>query len=320
MKQKLILVASVLMLLTVVFFMLKDMLSKPETQTNPYEYKLDSFKEVAKEEYCYQEAERFKADIDQLSGIAIDNEDNIYVSGKNKILKYNKNLEELNAFDFEGLGRNLTISDEGNIFIGVENHIQVLDKEGAKIISFDSYNEKSLITSIAIKKKKVFVADAGNKLVFSYDFDGNLTGTLGKKDSLSDRPGFIIPSAYFDVAIGREGKIWAANSGLHTLEGYNEEGKLISSWKRTSMELDGFSGCCNPTHFTILSDGSYVTSEKGIVRIKIHRPDGSYDCVVAAPNEFNEKWTGLDLARNSNDDIFVLLPVEKEIRKYTKKK
>lgn len=320
MKQKLILVASVLMLIIVVIFMVNDMLNKPETHSNPYEYKLDSFKEVAKGEYCYQETKRFNADIDQLSGIAIDIEDNIYISGKNKILKYNKNLEELNTFDFEGLGRNLAISDDGKIFIGVENHIQILDKEGNKIISFKSYNDKSLITSIAIKKDKIYAADAGNKLVLVYNFDGNLTGIFGKKDSLSDRPGFIIPSAYFDVAIGRQGKIWAVNSGMHTLEGYNEEGRLISSWRKSSMKLDGFSGCCNPSHFTILSDGSYVTSEKGIVRIKIHRPDGSYDCVVAAPNEFNEKWTGLDLASNSNDDIFVIIPAEKEIRKYIRKK
>ena len=114
MKQKLILVASVLMLIIVVIFMLNDMLNKPETQSNPYEYKLDSFKEVAKDEYCYQETKRFKADIDQLSGIAIHNDDNIYICGKNKIIKYNNQLEKLNTFDFEGLGRNLAISDDGS--------------------------------------------------------------------------------------------------------------------------------------------------------------------------------------------------------------
>ena len=129
----------------------------------------------------------------------------------------------------------------------------------------------------------------------------------------------MIPSPYFDVAIGRQGEIWAVNSGLHQFEAYNEQGEQFSSWKRTSMHWYGFSGCCNPSHIAVLSDGSFVTSEKGLVRIKIHEPTGDFKCVVAAPNEFNENTRGIDLAVDSKDRIYAIIPEMNEVRIYDKK-
>ena len=79
------------------------------------------------------------------------------------------------------------------------------------------------------------------------------------------------------------------------------------------MQLDGFSGCCNPSHIALLSNGSFVTSEKGIERVKIHLPSGDYRCVVAGPEQFEAGTVGLDLAVDSRDRIFVLDPMRSRV-------
>lgn len=152
----------------------------------------------------------------------------------------------------------------------------------------------------------MFVADAGNKIVYHFDRNGQLLNTIGEKDPEAGFNGFIIPSPHFDLAIGREGQLWVVNPGKHEFLAFNKNGELFSSWSRTSMQLDGFSGCCNPGNIALLPDGSFVTSEKGIERIKIHLPSGDYKCVVAGPDQFSPGTVHIDLAVNSKGRIYTL--------------
>jgi hypothetical protein len=80
------------------------------------------------------------------------------------------------------------------------------------------------------------------------------------------------------------------------------------------MEIEGFCGCCNPSHFAFLEDGSFVTSEKGIARVKVYNRLGDLVSVVAGPDQFKEGVEGLDLAIDSKQRIYVLDPLEKAIR------
>lgn len=319
MKQKIIIGAAVLLLIVVLALMTKDMFVNSDSEkTNPYEYKIDNFKDIDSALYCYSEVNRFFPIIEKLNGIAIDKNDNLYLTGLQKVMIYNKNLEFQEGFKINLEAKNIAVSESNEIFLGVTDHIEVWNNEGELLKVWGKFNERSVITSIALAEKSVFVADAGNKLVLEYNYNGQFLKEIGKKDTLNGIPGFFIPSPYFEVLIGREGELWAVNSGLHAFESYNAKGQLISTWERTSMQLDGFSGCCNPSHVAMLSDGSFVTSEKGLVRVKIHAPSGDFKCVVAGPNEFDEDTRGIDLAVNSNDDIFLIVPNKKEVRVYKK--
>ena len=321
MKQKLIIAAAVLLLITVLLLMTKDMfVDSNAIKTNPYEYTIDNFKDIDSSQYCYTEVKRFTPTIQKLHGITIDGDDNIYITGLQKVMIYNKNLEFQKEFKIDEEAKNIAISASKEIFLGISNHVEHWNNEGILIKKWEKFNERSVITSIALSEKSVFVADAGNKLVLEYDYAGNFVKEIGKKDTLNGIPGFFIPSPYFDVAMGLHGELWAVNSGLHAFEAYNSSGQLISTWERSSMQLDGFSGCCNPSHIALLSDGSFVTSEKGLVRVKIHAPSGDFKCVVAGPNEFDEDTRGLDLAVNSTDDIFIIVPDKNEVRVYKRLK
>jgi len=204
-------------------------------------------------------------------------------------------------------------------FLGAEDHIEVWNSNGIQKNIWETLNPNVLITSIANIDSSVFVADAGNKIVYHYDLEGNLLNEIGRKDSIAGIDGFIIPSPYFDIAIGRDGELWVVNSGMHQLESYDKEGNQISSWKKTSMRLDGFSGCCNPSHIAILPNGSFVTSEKGIERVKIHEPSGKFKSVVAAPQQFEKGTRGLDLAIDSENRIIILDPKKGRVRIFDKK-
>jgi len=199
------------------------------------------------------------------------------------------------------------------------DHIEVVDNEGNLLSNWEILNDQVYITSIALDEKSVFVADAGNKIVYHYDRNGKLLNEIGRKDPVKGIPGFIIPSPYFDLAVGREGQLWVVNPGRHAFEAYTADGDLISSWAKTSMQVDGFSGCCNPSHIALLEDGNFVTSEKGIERVKIHHPSGEFRCVVAGPEKFDEGTTGLDLAVDSQGRIFVLDPKKGMVRIFEKK-
>jgi hypothetical protein len=84
------------------------------------------------------------------------------------------------------------------------------------------------------------------------------------------------------------------------------------------MQIEGFCGCCNPSHLAILADGSFVTSEKGLPRVKIYNRLGQLVSVVAGPEQFDDDAVGLDLAIDSDNKIFVLYPKKKTVRVYEK--
>lgn len=320
MKQKLIIAFSILLLLIVMVFMAIDLFDNSgETEKNPYEYDMGKLRLVDEKLICYHEISQINPGLDSLHGLAIDKKDRIYISGKNNIAIYNQQGAQLKSFLTEGTPKCMTVDENGNIFLGMTNHVEILDSKGKLISNWEILNNQVFITSIALDEMSVFVADAGNKIVYHYDRDGKLMNEIGRKDPAKGIPGFIIPSPYFDLAIGREGQLWVVNPGRHAFEAYTAAGELISTWAKTSMQVDGFSGCCNPSHIALLEDGSFVTSEKGIERIKIHLPSGEFLCVVSGPEKFDEGTTGLDLAVDSQGRIFVLDPKRGMVRVFEKK-
>jgi hypothetical protein len=104
------------------------------------------------------------------------------------------------------------------------------------------------------------------------------------------------------------------NPGRYRIESYTRDGVFIKTWGFFSEAIEGFCGCCNPTHIALLSDGEIVTAEKEIVRVKVYGTDGALLGVVAGDELFEEKKIGLDLAVDSNDRILVLDPTERAVR------
>ncbi|HQU73469.1 MAG TPA: hypothetical protein PLG66_14295, partial [Calditrichia bacterium] len=65
--------------------------------------------------------------------------------------------------------------------------------------------------------------------------------------------------------------------------------------------------------------GSFVTSEKGLARVKIHERTGDLRTVVAAPGDFQKGTVGLDLAVDARGRVLVLDPRMGAVRVFEKK-
>lgn len=319
-QNRIIITVAVILILAIVAYMVYDFLGgTKKSEENVYKYELDNLNKVDPSQVNYMETKQLDPEIESLKGIAIDINDNIYVTGKDKILVYDGSGNLWKEINTGTEALSITVSENNDIFLGARDHIEIWELDGTKKDSWDVINDNVVVTSIAVVDSSVFVADAGNKIVYHFDLEGNLINEIGRKDSTKGIQGFIIPSPYFDVAIGRDDELWAVNSGRHQLEAYDYDGNLISSWVKRSMAIDGFSGCCNPSHIALLPDGSFVTSEKGLVRVKILDPTGELISIVAGPDQFEDGTRGLDLAIDSQNRIIVLDPKRSLVRFFEKK-
>lgn len=314
MKQKIIIISAIIMLLALVAFMVKDFFfSKPENR-NPYEFELNNVRTGDTSMAAYTETGQIKTSLEEIHGLATDAAGKIYVSGKDGVEIFDASGKTENKFKMNGIAQGITVLENGDILLGMLDHIEIWNKNGKQVSKWTSFGSEAVITSIAAKGNDVFIADAGQKVVYRCDLKGHLINKIGLKDPATGVPGFIIPSPYFDLGISKDGNLWVVNPGRHSFEKYAFDGTLLNSWSKASMAMEGFCGCCNPSNFAFLNDSLFVTSEKGIERVKVYKTDGTFLAVVATPDQFEEGTTGLDLAVDAQNRILILDPVKKLVR------
>ncbi len=314
MKQKLIIGFSVILLLTVVYLIGSDLFTNSSKHDeNPTEYKIDKLRQIDSSLICYKEINHFNSGMSKAKGIAIDENNTIYIAGNKQVLLFNSSGIKTGGFKMDTLAHCLAV-DNDQIYLGAGNRILQYNIAGEQISSWPAFNPKSFITSIALNGNHIYAADAINRRVFKYNKNGNLVWEIGKKDTAKGFEGFVIPSPYFEVAFGAYNDMWAVNPGKHLVQNFSVEGEIQSSWGLTSFSIEGFSGCCNPSHIAILPNGEFVTYEKGLERIKIYDPTGKFRCVVAGPESFMRKEDLIlkiapcvvDLAVDNEGTIYVL--------------
>jgi hypothetical protein len=289
------------------------------SQGNPFEYNIEDFEKSDDALVHYTEVGRILIELKIVFGVSVGPDDRIYVSGDDSVLIFGGDGTFHSSISIIGPAYCLFVDRNQDLYLGMDDHVEVYDRMGQKISSWESLGEKAIITSIAVSENNVFVADAGNHIVWKFDKSGKRLKRIGAKDKARDIPGFIIPSPFFDVAMDPDGFLWVANTGRHSLENYTPDGDFRTSWGEFSMKIEGFSGCCNPSHFAILEDGSFVTSEKGLARVKVYNRIGNLVSVVATPDQFLRGTVGLDLAVDSSQRIYVLDPWQRLVRIFDKK-
>ena len=321
MKNKGIIIFLIVLAVAIVAIMVSDWLSKrpDKMEANKFEYNVDEFKQVPEELIHYKETKNFKIGFQSPAGLTIAN-DNIYLVGDQKLKIIEPSGRLLTEIDLDDTPTTVEVA-EGNVYVAYKNKIQVLNEAGEMVKSWNLEGENAYITAVAVAENNVFVADAGTRQVLRFDTSGNLLNAFEGKANEDDLHGFIIPSPYFDADITEFGDLWVVNPGMHTLENYTKEGNLREHWKASGAATENFSGCCNPAHFCFLPEGSFVTSEKGLVRIKIYKPSGEFSGVVAPPNKFEDKIEGEapDVAVDSQGNIYALDFDRKVLRMFEKK-
>ncbi len=215
--------------------------------------------------------------------------------------------------------------EPGRLYVGTAGSVEVFDAAHVAVTSWKIPSDQAVLTSIAVGRRDVFAADAGNRVVWRFTPDGEVRGEIGKRDPARQIPGFVIPSAHFDIAIGSEGLLHVVNPGKLQVAAFTFDGDFGGAWGHASGSVSGFFGCSNPVHIALLPDGRFVTSEKGIPRIKIYSPRGDFQAVVAGPQQLdmceasildprsNHTETVFDIAVDSRGRVLALDPKNKTI-------
>jgi len=314
MKRILIIIGAVALLLIGILMMVFDLFfDKSAKQNNPYAYNLSEFRTGDTTRIMFDEIRQIKPKSDVMKGVATGKSGHIYLCGDAGVEVFDSSGKSILSFPTSGTGSCIAVGGD-QIFLGMQDRVEIYSASGRLVKSWKVSGREVIITSLAVHKDGIFIADAGDKVVYHCDFDGNLLKKIGEKDPARKIPGFVIPSPYFDVAVDPSGCIWVANAGRHSLEKYNDNGDLLLSWGESTMAMEGFCGCCNPSNFALMADGSFVTSEKGIERVKVYTPGGKFKWLVASPEAFIEGTRGLDLAVDPEGRIVLLDPEKRMIR------
>ena len=320
MNRKLVNIVLIVLAVAIVLIILKDFIGNKAGKniSNPYEYNIDEFRQVDSTKILYAEKIHFQINADYWGGIAV-SDSSIVVASANKLLKFDYEGKLTSSFQLIDTATCVAVDENRQIWIGMRHFVVMYDSNGTLVKRWNSFGENAVITSLAVTGENIYVADAGNRIVYHCNSNGQLEQKIGEKDEHKGIPGFIIPSPYFDVAIDDNGFLWAANTGRHTFENYTQDGSLRTSWGVTSFKIEGFSGCCNPAHFAILSDNSFVTSEKGMPRIKLYDQHGQFTGVVAAPASFDGSLAP-DIAVDRQHRVIALDFERQQVRIFEKKK
>jgi len=317
MKQKYISILLVIAIVAIVVVVIFDRnTDKPGSMPeNAYEYNIDEYAGVPDSLIGHKEKKQISIKngepltMDYFNGC-------IYLAIDNTIQVINQNGNELGKVTLDEKPTGIAVVGDSVFYIAFKTSVSKYDR-GSFIKSnlFDG----SHFSSIDTKGDKIFVADAGKKQVKVFDIGLNLTGSFNGESGVSDKHGFIIPSMHFALKVNGDDELWVVNPGMHSIQNYTDEGKLRGYWSKTSFYSEGFSGCCNPFYIAFLSDGSFVTSEKGLVRVKIHKASGEFNSVVAPPSAFGNNRKAPDIAVDENDNIIVLDTEKRMIRIFVPK-
>lgn len=255
----------------------------------------------------------------------------VYVAGDNAIKVFSEEGVLIDQMVLTSTPQCLAIGGDGSIYVGMKDHVEVYDGQKERLASWLSLGDKAVLTSIAVYKDDVFVADAGNRVVVRYDKAGNVVNHIGGKDEEKNIPGFVIPSPYFDLSVGGDGLLRVVNPGRHRIEAYTFDGDLEFWWGKASNTIEGFCGCCNPVNFAMLGDDSFITCEKGLIRVKLYDADGKFVGVVAGPEQLAEEETSrigqkaaegkraaFDVAVDAGGRVLVLDTIKNIVRTFSR--
>ncbi len=321
MKNKGIIIFLIILAVVIIAVIVGDWYSKrPDNmEANKFAYSLDQFRNVPEELIYYKETKNFKIGFEKPRGLEVKN-DKIYIVGDRELKIINFSGKLLTEVGFMEEPHSLDVCND-KIYVVFEKYVWILDENGKTIHKWESMDNDSYLTAVAVQEDDIFVADAGKRKIKRYSHKGELLNEFEGQTSEDVLHGFIIPSANFDIDINEFDDLWVVNPGMHTLENYTAEGRLREHWKASGNQTENFSGCCNPAYYCFLPNGSFVTSEKGLVRIKVYKPSGEFFGVVAAPNKFDNKIDGQapDVATDEEGNIYALDFDKKVLRVFEKK-
>lgn len=247
----------------------------------------------------------------KLKAVAVSEDGFVYAAGDSFISCYDNELNEMWNLKTADPVTSIVCSGD-TLFASTIEVVLVVSRQGKLLTEWGPFDQNCIITSVSANHSNVAFCDAGNKKVYILDKGGEVVAMAGQND-----PQFILPSAYFDIVLNEDNSFFVSNPGHRRVEKRNTSGEMESYFGEAGLAPEAFCGCCNPSHFTKISNG-FITAEKGLNRIKILDNNGDFVEFVSSDNDF-EPAVPLDIASVDGSIIYAANPADSKLYVFRRK-
>jgi hypothetical protein len=306
MNKKLMTFLSVLVILVFIGYIIFDIISPAgsvsTTENTVYEKPIPDAWEVSGE---------LKTEEGALKTVSISSGGNVYLGGDSFVSCYDKEMKLTWTIKTPVPVTSVYVSND-TLFASSMELIYLISKDGKILNEWGPYESNCIITSLTANNTYVAFADAGNRIVYILDKEGEVKSMIGQNDDQ-----FVVPSPYFDLSIDDNNRLFIANTGHRRIETRNLQGELIGFFGEAGTAPEAFCGCCNPAHFAVIPTG-FVTAEKGLNRIKILGKNGEFIEYVSSDNKFTASIP-LDVASFDGETVYAANPADSKLYIFTRK-
>jgi sugar lactone lactonase YvrE len=249
-------------------------------------------------------------EINDLRGLAIGKEGNIYISdmGNNRIHIFSSELKYEKSFGNKGLEpgnfngpRGIAIDNENNVYVVDRDNgrIQKFDYFGNIIDGFGSKDEKSLLIipwGICTDKfDNIYVSSSGSHQIKKFDKNGRLIKYWGESGKIEGE--FKNP---LGIAIDKFQNVYVADNLNNRIQKFDQEGNYLLKWGTSGDEPGQMIG---PYAIAIHDDMVYV-AESTNFRIQLFDLNGNYLGKVKTKPE-NIFFSCKGLAVDNKGDFYI---------------
>ena len=183
MNRKLVNIVLIVLAVAIVVIIGKDFIGKKagKNMENPYEYNIDEFRKVDSTKILYSEKIYFPVKIHDWAGIAV-SDSTIIVATANQLLKFDYSGKQIFSKQLIDTVSCVAIDENRQIWMGMSDYVVMYDQNGTLVKRWNSFGDRALFTSIAVSGENVYVADAGNRIVYQCNTNGQIVQKIGEKN------------------------------------------------------------------------------------------------------------------------------------------
>jgi len=247
-----------------------------------------------------------------LSGLAIGPRDAVYAIGDDEARVFEAGGRLARTWKVPEKASCLGVASDGRVGVGSPGRVDLYGDTGVHIGGFaaGTRDTPADVTAIRLVRDEVLVADAAARVIRRYDLRGTEQGVIGAANKTG---GFMLPNRSLDFDVDASGVVHATDTGRHRVTSWTLDGTMVASFGKFGMARpEDFVGCCNPVNVAVAPDGSIVTAEKVVARVKVFGTDRTLLAVIG-PEHFDPMCRHIHVAVDSTGRIVTADPERRTI-------